>query len=323
MFKKKFLSVTLGLAVATALTACGEGDDAEGGADNGTDDGNGEDTAEENGDEEAADDIDELIMGFVPSQDAGEIADTAQPLADRLSEELGVDVEASVMVDYVGLIEAMRTQQVDIGFLPPFGFVQAEDRAGAEVILKAERHGETSYKAQYTVPADSHLETVEDLANEEGLTWAYADDLSTSGFLFPASQQKEFGVEDLDAHFNRVTTGGHDNALIALYDGAADFATTFDDARDNLADEFPDVYDDLRVLGYTDPIPNDTISVRSELPEQWKEDIKAAFLSFSDDEEMLEVLDEIYNWTGIAEAATEDYDIVREVFAEFEDELSE
>ncbi|MGP4073432.1 phosphate/phosphite/phosphonate ABC transporter substrate-binding protein [Piscibacillus sp. B03] len=293
MFKR--LSIAL-IAFTTLifLAACGNGDDEE-----------------------------VITLGFIPSQDAGDIATTAEPLAERLSEELGVKVEAEVMVDFVGLVEAMREQQVDIGFLNPFGFVQAEERADVEVLLKAERHGETSYKAQYSVPADSDIQSIDDLVEQEGLVWAFADTLSTSGYLFPAKQLKDMGVEDLASHFEQISVGGHDNAMMQLVDGAADFATTFDDARDTLRDEFPDIDDRIRVIGYTDPIPNDTISVRSGLDDELKEDIKEAFLSFNDDEEMLEVLNEIYTWTGIAEAKSEDYDIVRDVFAEFEDELAE
>ncbi|PIB51921.1 PhnD/SsuA/transferrin family substrate-binding protein, partial [Pseudomonas sp. 2995-1] len=72
---------------------------------------------------------------------------------------------------------------------------------------------------------------------------------------------------------------------------------------------------------YTDPIPNDTISLRSELSDEWKEKIVQAFLDFNDDEEMLNVMDEVYNWSGIAEASPEDYQIVRDMLAEFNDLL--
>lgn len=268
------------------------------------------------------DEVDEIIMGFIPSQDAGNIATTAEPLEEFLSEELGIPVRAEVMVDFSGLIEAMRTQQVDVGFLNPFGFVQAEDRADVEVLLKSIRHGDDFYVAQYTVPADSPIQTIDDLLEQEGLVWAYPDDLSTSGFLFPAKQLIDMGIDNLDNHFQRLSVGGHDNAMMQLIDGQADFATTFEDARDTLADEFPDIYDDLRVIGYTDAIPNDTISVRSELSDELKEDIKQAFLSLNDNEEMLAIMNEIYTWDGIAEAQSSDYDIVREVFAEFEDDLA-
>lgn len=320
MGKRKAFTLFLTLIIAVfVLAACGSGGGNSGNADDDSGNNNA-DNGNNNADEE---EITELTMGFIPSQDADELADTVEPLAERLSEELGVPVKASVMVDFVGLIEAMRTQQIDIGFLNPFGFVQAEDRANVEVILKSERFGEDSYLAQYNVRADSDIETIEDLVEQEGLVWAYADDLSTSGYLFPASQLTEMGIDSMDDHFTRTPVGGHDNALIALLDGQADFATTFDDGRDSIRDEFPDVDDEIRVIGYTDAIPNDTISIREGFPDEWRDKVVDAFLSFNDDEAMLEVLDDIYNWTGVVEAKSEDYDIVRAVFKQFEDELSE
>ncbi len=267
--------------------------------------------------------IETLTLGFIPSSDAGEIATTAEPLAEYLSEELGVEVIAEVMVDYTGLIEAMRTQQVDIGFLTPFSFVQGEERAGVEVILKSVRYGSESYVAQYVTHVDSGIDSLEDLVETEGLVWAYPDVLSTSGYLFPAAQLTDLGVEDLDSHFDQIAVGGHDNAIIQVYDGQADFATTFDDAREEVEDDLEDVMDQLQVIGTTEDIPNDTISVRSELSDEWKEKITEAFLAINDNEEVLAVMNEIYNWDGLAEATSEDYDVVREVFAMFEDELTE
>lgn len=282
-------------------------------------------TADETAKEEApATEMPEkLTMGFIPSQEADKIADTVKPLEEKLSEVLGVPVEAQVMVDFVGLVEGMRTGQIDIGFLNPFGFVQAEDRAGVEVILKSIRHGSDSYRAQFTVPADSEIQTIEDLVNAEGLVWAYPDTLSTSGFLFPAAHLMGLGIENLDDHFTQVVVGGHDNAIIALLDGSADFATSFEDARTRLEEENPTIMEDIRVIGYTNPIPNDTISVRAGLPPELKEAIREAFLSFNEDEEMLQVMNDVYTWTGIAPAESADYDIVREVFALFKDQLSQ
>lgn len=269
--------------------------------------------------------IKSLKMGFVPSQDADKIADTVEPLSDKLSEILGVKVEASVMTDFVGLVEAMRTKQVDIGFLPPFGFVQGEERANVQVILKAVRDGEESYRAQYSIRNDAdldHIQSLEDLVTAEGIRWAYADPTSASGFLFPASQLLGLGVEDLDAHFGQIVVGGHDTALIALLNGDADIATTYEDARDRVEQDYADVKERVRVLGFTEPIPNDTISLREGISDEWKQKIKDAFLSFNDDPEMIQIMSDVYNWTGIAEAKSEDYEIVRETYRNFEEQLS-
>ncbi|ADU30011.1 phosphate/phosphite/phosphonate ABC transporter substrate-binding protein [Evansella cellulosilytica] len=306
---KKQLTLTALIALTTVFTACGTVDEEPVPGEDTTD---MEDTTEDS----ATDDIempDELIMGFVPSQDSDKIADTAAPLADRLSEELGIPVDGRVMTNFTGLIEAMGNNQVQIGFLNPFGYVLATDRYdNIDVILKSIRNGEDSYRAQYTVRADSDIESIEDL---EGRVWAFADIASTSGFLFPAAQlMNDYGVEDVNTHFSElIQAGSHDNAMLQLLEGNADVVTSFEDARDTIADDYPEVYDELVQLDFTDPIPNDTISVDTTLPQELIDQIEEIFLSFNDDEEMIGIMQEVYTWTGIAEAEDSDYDIVRDV----------
>jgi phosphonate transport system substrate-binding protein len=263
-----------------------------------------------------------LVIGFVPSQDSDTIADTVEPLADRLSEELGVEVKGEVMTNYNALVEAMGANQVHIGFIPAFGYVLANEQYDIEVILKSERDGSGSYKAQYLVRSDSGIESLADL---EGKFWAYGDATSTSGYLFPANQlMEEFDIESATALENEffsgsVQTGGHDSSAIEVYEGGADVATTFDDARTVIEEEYPDVMDKLTVLGYTEEIPNDTISVTKELDEELVQEIKDTFLSFNDDEEMIEIMREVYNWDAIIEATDDEYKVVKETYSKFKD----
>ncbi|GAA0454932.1 phosphate/phosphite/phosphonate ABC transporter substrate-binding protein [Alkalibacillus silvisoli] len=268
---------------------------------------------------------DELVMGFVPSQDSDTIAETVEPLAEELSEILGKDVDALTMTTYNGLVEAMGSQQVHIGFIPAFGYVIANEDYDVDVILKSIRHGDSSYQAQYVVRSDSGIETLEDL---EGKIWAYADATSTSGFLFPASQlMDKFDLEsqgDLTNNWfgDTVSVGGHDTAAIAVYDGDADVATTFDDVRDNLEEDYPDIFDELTVIDYTDHIPNDTISVIKELDDDLVDEIREAFLSFNEDEDMIQIMNDVYTWDAIEEAEHSEYDVVAETYERFRDEVT-
>ncbi len=268
---------------------------------------------------------DELVMGFVPSQDSDTIAETVEPLAEELAEILGKEVEPRTMTNYNALVEGMGSQQVHIGFIPAFGYVIANEDYDVEVILKSIRHGDSTYKAQYVVRSDSGIESLEDL---EGKTWAYADATSTSGFLFPASQLMDmFDLEsqgDLTNGFfgDTVAVGGHDTAAIAVYDGDADVATTFDDVRDNLEDDYPDIFDELDVIDYTDEIPNDTISVIKELDDDLVEEIREAFLSFNEDDDMIEIMNEVYTWDAIDTAEHSEYDVVAETYERFKDDVS-
>ncbi|MCF6136255.1 phosphate/phosphite/phosphonate ABC transporter substrate-binding protein [Pseudalkalibacillus berkeleyi] len=294
---KKVIALLFAALLAIGLTACGTSSDSG----------------------SIGEDPEKIIMGFVPSQDSDEIADTVKPLADKLSEELGVEVEGQLMTSYSALVEAMGSNQVQIGFLPAFGYVLANEKHGVEVILKSERFGSGTYRAQYVVHADSNIESLEDM---KGKTWAIPDLTSTSGFLFPAAQiMDKFNVEDVQSGFfsNTIEAGGHDNALISVYEGDADVATTFDDARSTIEEDYPDVKDKLKVIEYTSDIPNDTISVTKDLSDEWKKKIKETFLSFNDDKEMIEVMNEVYSWDAIIEAEDSEYDVVRNTYEKFKD----
>lgn len=304
---KKYALSIFSLVVVFVLVACGAGDNTT------------EDTPEDSANDSGSEEITELKMGFVPSSDAENIADNAQPLADYLEEVLGIPVTAEVTTNYVGLVEAMRTGQTQIGFLPAFGYVQAAERGDIEVVAKSIRFGSGSYVAQYNVPADSDIQSFEDLVNSEDLVWAFPGYSSTSGYLFPGVEFMNAGLEDLEGHFQHLEVQGHDNAILQLLDGNADFATTFDDARGNLEDEVPNINEEIRVIGYTEPIPNDTVSLYGGLPDDLKEKITEAFLAMDQNEEALQAMHEIYEWDGIEPAEDSEYDIVREAYAAFED----
>ncbi len=262
-----------------------------------------------------------IVLGFVPSQESDTIADTVQPLADKLSEELGVKVEGKVMTSYTALVEAMGTNEVHIGFIPAFAYVLANEKHGVEVILKSERYGSDQYRAQYLVRSDSGIESLEDM---EGKSWAIPDLASTSGFLFPAAQiMDKFGVEDPQTGYFGMTVqaGGHDGAAIAVYNGDADVATTFEDVRSSLKKEYPDVMEKLKVVAYTDYIPNDTISITKELSDEMQTKIKEAFLGFNEDEAMITIMNDVYSWDAIREAQDSEYEIVRVTYNKFKDSI--
>lgn len=314
---KKFLTIFLVAILAISLAACGSNNS------------NGENTNSNSGSGSATggEQItpEKIVMGFVPSQESDTIADTVAPLADRLGEELGIEVEGRVMTDYTALIEAMGSNEVHVGFIPAFGYVLANEQYGAEVILKSIRYGSGTYKAQYIVRADSGIESLADL---EGKIWAYPDAASTSGFLFPASQlMDEFDIssaQDLQTSFfsDSLQSGGHDTAAIAVYEGDADVATTFDDVRTSLEEEYPDIMEKTKILGYTDEIPNDTISVTQELDDELVQKIKDTFLSFNEDEDMIKIMNEVYSWDEISEASDEEYKVVKETYEKFKDSIS-
>jgi len=158
---------------------------------------------------------------FVPSVDSNVIVTGGEVMAAALNEATGLTFEVSVPTSYAATIEEMCASPSDtIGFIPAFGYVLANDLCGVDVSFKAVRRGWGVYWSMIVVGRDSDIQSLEDL---NGKKWAYGDAGSTSGFLVPTVMFKEAGItpgETLEA-------GGHPEAVRAVYNGEADFATAF------------------------------------------------------------------------------------------------
>lgn len=256
-----------------------------------------------------------LTLGMVPSREADRIVDSLDPLAQMLSEKLLIPVETFVSTNFVGLVEAVGTGRVDIGLFGPAALVQAVDRYDAEVILASVRFGSNTYKSQFNVRCDSGIESFEDL---EGRSIAFVDPGSTSGYQFPyVFLKNRYGI-DANRDMDAVFAGSHDAAVLAVYNGDVEVATTFNDARTAIDDEFPDVMEEVCVLGYTGDIPNDGIVVRAGLDPELVSQIQQAFIEIAETEEGKALTNELFNVTGFAPIDPAVYDVVREVSREFQ-----
>jgi phosphonate transport system substrate-binding protein len=158
---------------------------------------------------------------FVPSVDVDAIVSGGEIIAAALEDATGYKYEVSVPTSYAATIEEMCASPDDTaGAIPAQAYVLANDRCGITVGLASVRFGLPWYTAQIVVPMDSDIQSIEDL---EGLTWGVPDFGSTSGYLFPSAMFQAAGVEPGEI----VETGGHTNAMLALYNGEVDFATAF------------------------------------------------------------------------------------------------
>lgn len=325
----KLLVIILLMAVVTA--ACG-------GDDGGQDDGGGQTEA---GDQEA-ERPETLVIGLVPSREAGALIENAEPLVEALEERLGMDVEGFVPQDYTGLIEAIGTGQAHVGAFGPFGLIQAQDRYDVDIILQSERFGAATYHAQWmTNDPDKYCsdEPTEDdsgylgcngtteasegpvgedaVPKVEGATVAYVDPTSTSGYIFPAVQLLDAGIDPkADVQANFATS--HDGAVIAVYNGDAEVGLAFDDARDIVAEEFADVGKKVVSFAYSAEIPNDGWAVATDLPDDLKQEIADALLEYGSTKEGSKVLAEIYEVDALVPADLEAFEVVRDAAAKLD-----
>jgi phosphonate transport system substrate-binding protein len=286
---------------------------------------------------EAAEMPEELVIGFVPSREADALVETIQPVADYLSEALGIPVSGVVTPDYTGLVTAMESEQAHIGAFGPFSLLQARDRAGAEIILQSERFGSATYHTQFmtnnpdaycddepvadpetgfqncngTAEAEEGPVAEEKIATiPEGTTVSFVEQASASGYIFPATIFLNNGI-DPEEDIDPVFAGGHDASVIAVCEGQAEVGVSFDDAR-GAAETTCDVPGEVVVFAYGPEIPNDGWAVLGSLPDELKEQIKQALLDYAGSEEGAAVLQEIYEIDNLVEADQEAFTIVEE-----------
>ena len=168
--------------------------------------------------------------------------------------------------------------------------------------------GETTDDGAVISPGSS---CIGDLASVAGKTVAFTTETSTSGYLFPANQLTNIGL-DPTTDLNAVFSGGHDAAVTAVYNGDADIGLSFDDARRTIRKEQTDVGEKVIVFNITRDIPNDVVAVTSDLPDDLKQAIYDTVAAYLDTDEGEAIFDEIYGWTDIRPANEADFDIVRE-----------
>ena len=244
-----------------------------------------------------------LIMAFVPSGEARTIIESGSRIAQLLEMATGYRFETFVATSFAGVIEAMGAGRADIGWLNTFSYVIAHQKYGVEVRLVTVRFGLPYYRAEIITQAASGITSLADL---RGKNFAFVDPASTSGYLFPLAALKKAGYDPQKFFGQTVFAGSHNNVVLAVYQGRADAGAVYDDARGTVQKTLPDVMEKVKVIWYSDPIPNDTVSFRRDLPEDVKARVEKALLRFAETPAGLDSLKSLYEIEALA-----DYSLLR------------
>lgn len=261
------------------------------------------------------------------------------------------NVRVSVGTNYEATGEALGAGSCDIGFLPAGTYVTFSD--DAEVILTATRYGKSvesedpkvwnqnepitnvqdnlvvGYRSLiYAGPSEkgqalaAKVNAGEELTWEDlnSANWGVSSSTSSAGYIYPSIWLNErFGktVADLS---HAVQTTGYAAAFAGLSSKMYDVVVSYADARIDYSDEWvgdwgnkTTIWDDVDVIGVTDYIYNDTISVAKNSPKmtpEFKAALQDAFIAIAGTPEGQEVFS-IYSHLGYVKAVDSDYDTAR------------
>ncbi len=260
------------------------------------------------------------------------------------------NVKITVSTNYEAAGEALDAGTTDVAFIPAGTYVKYDD--GAEVILTALRKGKsiesddpkvwnadkptensdslvTGYRALIlsgvTEKGKALVEKVErgeEPAWEEldSCSWGVGTTTSSAGYVYPSIWLYErYGKTVADLSKAVQTT--YASAFAGLSSGMYDIITCYADARQDYVSKWTDewkrddsIWNEVSVIGVTDMIMNDTISI-SKTSEKMQDSafvdaLTKAFISIAGTEEGREIL-KIYNHYGYVDALDSDYDSAR------------
>jgi phosphate/phosphite/phosphonate ABC transporter binding protein len=269
-----------------------------------------------------------IKMAFVPSSNSTTVLANGEPIGALLGQVTGYSFRVSVPTSYAAVIEAMGSNNVDVAWLAPFSYALANQKYGAQVILSTVRKGALTYPSVF-ITSDPNIKTIADF---KGKKFAFVDPASASGYLYPVAAFKNAGLvtgsppntEGFFGSGNVVFAGGHDKVVTAVYNGQVSGGAVFGgpldpatgnptDARIQVAGTLKDVYQKVRIIGETQQIPNDTVSVRRGITPEMSKQIRDGLLALTNNVEGRKLLYALYQIDDLAPVTDSFYDPLRQV----------
>ena len=207
--------------------------------------------------------VDALRLGvglFQPDKEKNDA--TYRPLAEYLAKKLGRPVELRTVDSWEGLAKSLANGETDIALMGPWGYVLANNQAGAQAVATILYDGKPEYHALVITHPQSGLQKLEDL---KGKTFAFGDKGSTSGYLIPTHQFLKMGIADPEKFFSKVLYTKHQAIETQVTRGELDAGADYDRNRNAMIEQGLIKASDSKIIWTSAPLPNDAVAVSADL----------------------------------------------------------
>jgi len=191
-----------------------------------------------------------LKLGVPPSESDPDLLEKVQPVADAIEAATGAQVEVTETSDYNSIVEAMRSNLLDLALFSPMPTVIAQDVANVQPLVAAEG---APYRSVIICRPDAHVTSLAQVADH---SIAFVDPGSTSGNYIPRLMLKQAGV-DVD-NLDETFAGGHDTAVLSVKEGSTDCAATATIGLEQMVEA-----DVIETSDYEEVAESDTIPISS------------------------------------------------------------
>jgi phosphonate transport system substrate-binding protein len=228
-----------------------------------------------------ADDSKTIKFGFESPEQQGTMGKRWQPVLDDLQRKTGLKVEAYYASSYTAVIEAMRFNQVQVGWFSALPTLEAIRRANGEILGQiTDEGGAKDYESILMVRKGSGITLDDVLRCGKRYDFGIGDPRSTSGTLAPMAYLFIPRNIDPETCFKVVRSATHQANLFAVANGVVDVATMNTVGLQFAHQDEPATADKVQVIWTSPPLPESSIVVRQDMNPTVRAKLRDFFLSY-------------------------------------------
>ena len=241
-----------------------------------------------------AEGVTEFRIGVLGGENAQDRMNSYECLRQKTEELLGVETKVFAPADYNGVIQGLLGGTIDMAWLGASGYAKtylSDPEAVEPVLVKVNVDGGYGYYSVGFARKDSGIESLDAM---KGKVFGFGDPNSTSGFLIPSIEIPEATGSTMTSgdYFGEVKfTGGHEQTIVAVFNGDIDAGVTWADGLGEWEDGYNSGalrkavdaglvdMNELVQIWQSKPIPEGPIVLRKALPEATKVQMTALMAS--------------------------------------------
>jgi phosphonate transport system substrate-binding protein len=188
-----------------------------------------------------AEGITEFRIGILGGENAQDRMNSYACLQEYTTEALGVETKLFAPADYNGVIQGLLGGTIDMAWLGASAYAATylqDPEAVEPVLIKVNMDGSVGYHSIGFARADRGVTSLEDM---QGKVFGFGDPNSTSGYLIPSIEIPEITGATMASgdYFGEVKfTGGHEQTIVAVFNGDIDAGVTWADGQGNWEDGY-------------------------------------------------------------------------------------
>ena len=217
-----------------------------------------------------------LRFGVFPRWNAQIMVAEFTPLAQALGKAVGRSVRIETDKDFASFMQRVYAREFDLIHVNQLQYLQAHDQAGYQAIAKLCESAGCTIRAAIVTRADRGIHDITDL---RGRTVAFGGRDAMVSHVLARELLRRNGLADAD--YRSVFAKNPPNALLTVYNGAADAAGVGSPVF-----ERPEIKRRvdarlLRVLAESDPVPPLPVAVRDDLDPALRNGLRDALLNLA------------------------------------------